>query len=495
MVDAHRSISPWLILIAATGSLSMIMFDSTVVGVALPSIQSALHLSDSERGWIVSGYLLTMAACTAVGGRIGDRMGHVNAFRLGALVFAIASGGCAFATSGGALVAARVLQGLAVSLMQPAATALVVGSFPKEILGRVMGVYVGIPLLFLAAGPVLGGAITTYAGWSWIFLPNLIIAAIAIGLTFGIGLRNTPGNPRPFHPLAPIVLMVSLAAMGFGLQEAGDHWTTLAWSGPLAVCGLIGLVWFFRWQITSDRPLIAISLFRDRVLLRDALLIACAQFALVGQGIFGPIYLQVALQMSPLESGIATLPLLVPTLLMVHAAGRAFDRVGSRAPVRLGALLLFVGLLVEAVGMWNLHYPTTAVGLFFLGSAVPLILNPANTEGLSRAPEGQRGEVAGITQSARQLGSALGITVVIALVHLCTMSLTPGASDVMQSVRSGELESLKALEATQPILAQEVRVGVARGIALTFGANAFLAVIVGWLAHGLPRRTGVSTTR
>lgn len=476
---APRTTSPWLVLIAATGSLSMVMLDSTVVGVALPTIQGELALTDSERGWVVSSYLLIMAACMAVGGRIGDRIGHAAAFRVGAIGFGLASLACGMAEGAFTIIAARVAQGLCVALMQPAATALVTGAFPRERLGRVMAVYVSIPLLFLAAGPVLGGAITEWASWRWIFLPNAFISLAAITLTFGIGLRNDPGQPRPFHPLAPALLIVSLLAVGIGVQQLGDDLASAWWTAPTAAAGVAALVWFVVWQYRSRTPLLALTLFHDRVLLRDSLLILFAQLALVGQGIFGPVYLQVRLGMTPFESGLAAMPMVLPNFLVIHAAGRLYDRIGGRTPALIGSSLLTAGLVIESIGMWIGDYPVIAVGLFAIGCGVPMILNPANTDGMSRAPEGQRAEVAGLLQSGRQFGSALGITLVIVSIHLWGIVLGNGHDDDATGAAHAAGAAAKSYSAADGE-------ALGRSIAATFATQAAAALAIIWLARGLP---------
>ncbi|MDA0802139.1 MAG: MFS transporter [Planctomycetota bacterium] len=463
MSSASR-VSPWLVLIAATGSLSMVMLDSTVVGVALPSIQHDLSLTTAERGWIVSSYLLAMAALMALGGRTGDRLGYVLTFRVGILGFGAASVMCGLSESAATLIFWRVMQAVCVALMQPAATAMVVSSFPRERLGRVMAIYIGIPLLFLAGGPVLGGAITEWAGWRWIFLPNALITLAAIAMTFGIGLRNEPGRPRAFHPFAPVLLILSLSALGIGLQVLGDDIDSAAWSAPLVGGGAVAFLAFLAWQYRSPRPLLALTVFHDRVLLRNALLIAFAQLALVGQGIFGPIYLQVAMGMSPFESGMAALPLVAPNVVVIYFAGRAYDRYGGRLPALFGSIALFAGLLIEAVGMWQLSYTVIAVGMGCIGCGIPFILNPSNTDGMARAPADKRAEVSGLLQTGRQFGGAFGITTVIASVHLWTSILQPGTN-------SSEDQSL----------------AVAHAISITFGTQALAALIVMWLATGLPR--------
>ena len=171
-----------LILVAMTGSLSMIMMDTTVVGVALAQIGRDLGLGESQLAWVVNAYLLALAALIALGGRIGDLVGKNRAFMVGVTIFALASLLCGLATSGSMLIAARVLQAVGAVLMQPASGAIVISTAAPGREGRTMGIYIGISMLSLAIGPVLGGIVTERFGWHWIFFINLPIAALALAL-------------------------------------------------------------------------------------------------------------------------------------------------------------------------------------------------------------------------------------------------------------------------------------------------------------------------
>jgi MFS family permease len=161
----------------------MIFVDMTVVGVALPRIGSAVGMSDTEQTWIVTSYLLTLASLMAIGGRIGDLVGKVPAFVAGVVGFALASVVCANAHDGTQMIVGRVLQGLSACLMQPASSALVIGAFAPGERGKAMAVYVGIPLMFMALGPALGGVVVQRMGWPWVFWLNLPIAGAALVLT------------------------------------------------------------------------------------------------------------------------------------------------------------------------------------------------------------------------------------------------------------------------------------------------------------------------
>ena len=213
----------WLVLLAMTGSLAMIFLDVTVVGVALPRMRSGLGLSDSQAVWAMNAYTLTLACLVALGGRVADRFGRVRCFTTGVAVFALASLACGAATGPELLLAGRVLQGAAAALMQPSSSSIVIDSFGPGERGKAMGVYIGIPMVFLALGPLVGGVLTEWVSWRANFLVNLPVAAVAIVLVTMTGPREVRDPGDRINPVGSAWLVVALGTFVWGLQEIGAH--------------------------------------------------------------------------------------------------------------------------------------------------------------------------------------------------------------------------------------------------------------------------------
>lgn len=407
-----------------TGSLSMIMLDSTVLGVALPSIQRDLQFDDVTQAWSVNGYLLAMASWVALGGRLGDWMGRITAFRLGMIGFMLASIGCALAPSAWFFVAARIVQGICAGTMQPASAAIVIDIYPATQRGRAMATYAGISLLFLAGGPLIGGALVQYASWPWCFWLNVPIALISIALTLTLRMKSTRAATRPTDWPSIALLLIGTPLLIIGLQTLGLHGLS-AESGwiPLAFGGML-LVSFARRQLRITPPTIDLGLFRDRGLFGNGFILFCFQFINVGQGIYGSLYMQSFLGFTPLQAGLGTLPLLVPVLVVIHFAGRMYDRHGPRRPIMLGLSFVVVGTMIETIGVCALHYPTLALGMAVLGTGCGFAMSPANADSLSRAPITQRGEASGLIQMMRQFGSTIGIALMVLVMHGMTQSVT-----------------------------------------------------------------------
>jgi hypothetical protein len=264
-----------LVLLAMTGSLSMIFIDMTVVGVALPRIGASLGMDDVGQAWIVTSYLLSLASLMAIGGRIGDLVGKVPAFLVGVVAFAAASAVCAFARDGTQMIMGRVLQGVAACLMQPASGALVIGAFAPGERGKAMAAYVGIPMVFMALGPALGGVIVERWGWEWVFLLNLPIAATAVALTLVARPRDARSTDRHIDWLGGGLLLLGLPPLVFGIQQLGAARAdgSLRWDDPVTIAALVGgavaLATFGHRQWNHPRPLLRLRLFADHALAAD----------------------------------------------------------------------------------------------------------------------------------------------------------------------------------------------------------------------------------
>ncbi len=417
MTEPNKPDRRWLTLFAMTGSLSMIMLDSTVLGVALPSIRQDLKFDDSSLAWAVNGYLLAIASWVAIGGKLGDWMGRINAFRLGMIGFMIASIGCALAPTAWVFITARVIQGICAGTMQPASAAIVIDIYPANQRGRAMATYAGISLLFMAGGPLIGGALVQFASWNWCFWLNVPIALISIGLTLTLRMKSTRATTAKTDWASILILLVGTPLLVSGFQELGLHGPTTKPAWLLIMVGGVLLFVFAHRQYRLTQPTIDLRLFRDRGFFGDAFLLLCVSFINVGQGIYGSLYMQNFLGFTPMQAGLGTLPLLVPVLGIIHFAGRMYDNHGPRRPIILGLSFVLTGTVIETIGVFALSYPILAIGMTVLGMGCGFAMSPANADSLSRAPIAQRGEASGLVQMMRQFGSTIGIALMVLVMH------------------------------------------------------------------------------
>jgi EmrB/QacA subfamily drug resistance transporter len=480
----------WWILLAMTGSLSMIMIDTSIVAVALPPIQEDLSIGQNLLEWVVIAYILVLASLMALGGRLGDLLGKPNAFIGGTIGFGIASLLCGLAWDGPSLIAARILQGLAAVVMQPASSALVIGAFPPGERGKAMGIYAGIPILFLTVGPVLGGLITEYASWRLCFIINLPIALAVATAAVIIKPTDTRAAVKSFDWRGASLLATGLPALVLSIQQ-GQNW---GWDNPitlvLLLAGILILVTFVIVELRVEHPIVHLELFRDRAFLGDALMLLLVQAAITGIMIFIGIYLQVVLGYSPGQAGAAMMPLMVPVLVMVHFAGRLYDRIGVRSPATIGAVLLTIGLAILAWGTGSRQYPMMAFGMFLIGMGVPFVQVPSNTDGMSRIEAERRGMASGVLQTFRQFGAATGLAILAAVIATAqnrgfARSSFAGSDqadlnrDILADAARGNLQALNELRTNAPEVASELveitRSGIAAGV---WTATAIAATII-----------------
>jgi EmrB/QacA subfamily drug resistance transporter len=475
---------PTRTLIAMTGSLSMIFLDATVVGVALPTIQTDLVLTTASAAWIINAFLIAFASTLALGGRLADRFGRVAVFRIAIVLFAAGSLACGLSDNTVAIIVARAIQGVAAGLMQPAATAIVIGAFPKGKRGVAMATYFGVSLLFLMAGPVIGGAIIEFSQWQWIFYLNLPVAAIAIALSLRLGLPPRTASARGLDPLGILLLISGLPALVLGLEWLGHPPESAIWLPPvLAGIGLVLTILCVVHAARTAAPLLHVRLIAARPILGQTIILSLVSLIMSAQAVYGAIYLQEVLEFTPLQAGLGSMPLLLPVLLVIRSAGKLYDRIGPRKPMVYGLVITLLGLLVEIAGVWWTHYVVLAIGMALVGGGSTFASIPLNTDVLSRAPDDQRGEVSGLVQTMRQLGSSIGIVICVLAIGwtvAATMPSTlPGGDVGKLAARAleGDVEALRSLQQRDPPLADTLRSARRGGMTAAFGVQALAAAL------------------
>ncbi len=434
----------WLILIAMTGSLSMISLDQTVVTVALPTMTRELHLSVATETWVVNAYVLAMATLVAIGGKIGDVFGLVTAYRLGISLFFLASLGCGLAPHGdlGAswILVARALQGAGAALMLPASGTIVLSSFPPSASGRAMAVYAGISQLFLAVGPLLGGVLTQLVSWRAVFFLNIPVGVAALALVR----VAKPANTRQtgiFSPAAAFALAAGLVAFVLAIQE-GSRWS---WASPRTIgvlaAGVAIIAVFARSQLRSRDPLVNVRLLARRPFRGDVAVAGCVQFGLLGVVLYGSLYLQDLLGLGPIRTGLAVLVFIIPFAGAAQIGGRWYDAYGVRRPVLVGLSIAVVGLAGWTAALPTLGYAWQVPGMLVTGAGLGLAMSPTNTDALGRIEATQRNQASALVQTANQLGGTMGVAIIGAIVTSYAARATrgPSAQHAANAVTAGFL--------------------------------------------------------
>jgi EmrB/QacA subfamily drug resistance transporter len=398
----------WWILAAMTGTLSMMMLDSTVVRVALPSIQADLNLSQTELQWVVNAYLLALAAFVAVAGRISDMFNRVRVMIVGVAVFVFFSAMCGLAQSDAWLIGARALQGIGAALMIPPTATIVVNTFGVDERGKAMGIYAGISMIFLSLGPLIGGVFTESLDWRWVFWINLPLGLVTIAMTLWTKPdgRVEGGQRLDWPGLITLVPGLTLLVLGF-MESSNWGWGSAKTIGAIGV-GTVLLVAFALIERRAASPLVELRLFGVRNFRGDTAVLFFAQFALMGLTIFGSIFTQDILGFTPIEAGLGLLPVTLP--------GRIYDRAGPRGLVTAGTLAAAIGFAVTAALLGEQDYWVLIPGYILIGAGIGLAMSPTNTDAMSAAPLKLRGQASGTIQTVRQVGGTLGIALLGTLV-------------------------------------------------------------------------------
>jgi EmrB/QacA subfamily drug resistance transporter len=411
--DRRRRIG---ILLVCCLSLLIVGLDVTAVNVALPSIGGDLHAGVTGLQWTVDAYTLVMASLLMFSGSMGDRLGRRRVFLTGLGVFTGASVLCSLAPTAGALVAFRVLQAVGASMLNPVAMSIVANTFtdPRE-RAQAVGVWGAVFGISLALGPVVGGTVVSAIGWRSIFWINLPVGLAAIALTLRFIPESRAPRARRFDPVGQALVIVLLAALTFGVIEApGRGWTSPAIVAAFAAAGaaLLGLL---RHEPRREEPLVDLRFFRS-VPFASAIAISVAAFAAFGAFLFlNTLYLQQARGLSPVQAGLATVPMALMTVVASPLSGRIVGRRGPRLPLAIAGL----GLAGGGALLTGVQATTPLAGLLaayvLIGLGVGFVNAPITNAAVSGMPRAQAGVAAALATTSRQVGMTLGVAVVGAI--------------------------------------------------------------------------------
>jgi EmrB/QacA subfamily drug resistance transporter len=436
LVDLHGR-SPWSVLPPLCLGFFMIMLDTTIVNIAVPSLIRDLHADVAAVGWVNSAYLLTFAVLLLVTGRLGDRFGPRPVFLAGLVLFTVTSALCGLSGeigggSIGLLIAARAAQGVGSALMTPQTMSVITRVFPPAKRGSAMGIWGAVAGVATITGPVLGGALVEI-DWPWIFYINVPIGIVA----FVLAMRSVPTLPthaRTFDGVGVLLSVVGMFLVVFGLQEGSDHDWGQIW-GPITIWEIVGagvvvLVAFVLWQRhLGDDALLPLRLFHVRNFSLANFSGFAVTFAMTG--IFFPftIFLQVALGMTPLHAALVGLPGSLLSGVVAPFAGRLSDRVPAKWIVSAGFAILTVvvfwlsAVIAPGVPVWQVVLP-----MAFFGIGTGCLFSPLANVATSGLDHRNAGAGAGAFNTNRQIGGVIGSAAVVAMLTARLATQIPKAA-------------------------------------------------------------------
>jgi EmrB/QacA subfamily drug resistance transporter len=411
--ESDRTRRPWLALAVLCLGTFAVLLDTTIVNVALPSLLTGLHASLDQGLWVVNGYLLVFAALLILAGRLGDLFGPRRLFIAGLALFAVASAACGAAQSPGQLIAARVIQGIGAAALTPQAMVIIQRVFPRERIGAAFGLSFSMVGLAAVSGPALGGVLTTYLSWRWVFYVNLPIAAAGIALAYAFVPDVRTGRRPRLDGTGVLLASAGLAVVSYGVIEGQRYdWGTVARGisiPEIITAGVALLAGFAAWERSHREPLMPLGLFRSRTFTIMVVLSAAVQFALQSMLLVNSVNLQSALGFTAVHAGLTGLPLTIVMTALAPFAGRLTDRVGGKYVLMAGLMIYAAGIAgVTAAAAVNATSLSFAPALAVAGLGMAAIFAPMATMGMGASPPELAGAASGVLNTGRQLGATLG---------------------------------------------------------------------------------------
>jgi EmrB/QacA subfamily drug resistance transporter len=427
------------VLLAVCAGQFLVVLDVSVVNVALPSIRSSLGMGETGQQWVVNAYALTFAGFLLLGGRAADLFGRKAVFLTGLGLFTAASLAGGLAQSPWMLITARAVQGLGSAVLAPTTLAILTTSFPEgPARTRAIGTWTAVGAGGGAAGGLVGGLLTDYASWRWVLLVNVPVGAVVLAAAVYYLTESRVGGARRLDVPGAVLVTGGVAALAYGIAESESHGWSSAHSVLPLVAGAVLLAVFTAVEARSATPLMPLRLLAVRsVSAANAVLLASGA-ATFATWYFLSLYMQNVLHYSPVKAGLGFLPHTVAIIAGSKLAPRLMARVDARLIGAAGGLIGAAGLFWQSRltvdgGYLGAIAGPGAVTMFGAG----LLMTPIAAAATSGVPMGEQGLVSGLLNTSRQLGGALGLTILATSAVSRTASRAHGGAAPLSALTSG----------------------------------------------------------
>jgi EmrB/QacA subfamily drug resistance transporter len=463
----------------------MVVLDATIVNVALPHIQDALHFSGTNLEWVVNAYALAFGGLLLLGGRSGDLLGRRRVFIAGIALFALASLAGGFATNQPELLIARVIQGIGGAFAAPTSLSLIAVTFPEgKERNRAMGVYAAVSIAGAAIGLIAGGLLTSYADWRWVFFVNVPIGLVLVLLAPRV-LRESERVRGNFDLPGAITGTVGLAALVYGLSSAATTSNGVShWGDTKVVASLVAAVVFLTAfgfiEARSRHALVPPRVLASRDRTGAYLISLCIGTAVFGMFFFMTIFVQTVWGYSPVRSGIAYLPMVVLILVGAGLSSNLVARIGARPLMTVGPAFAAVGMLWLSRISEHSTYAGGLLGpMMLVGLGMGLTFVPLSLVALAKVPDKDTGVASSLLNTGQQVGGSVGLAI------LGTVAWSAVASNTRTAIAATHGSHLT--QAAQTALSNHaLAYGFGRGYLVAAGI-AFLALVIALVMIRLKR--------
>ncbi len=404
----------WVIAATVLGS-GMAAVDATVIGIALPTIGRDFRAPLGTLQWVVTGYTLTLSSLLLLGGSLGDRFGRRRVFLVGVAWFASASAACAVSSGPTQLIVTRILQGVGGALLTPGSLAILEASFLPEDRSEAIGAWSGLGGVATAIGPLLGGYLIAAASWRWIFLINVPIGAIVLVLSY----RRVPESSDPggrIDAAGAALATAALAGVAYALIEGPNRGWAAAPVLASLVVAIVSSVAFVVVEHRSDAPMLPLELFRNRQFAVTNGVTLVTYAGLGGVLFLLPVVLQVVDRYTPLQSGIALLPLTLVMLALSARSGRVAAKIGPRLQMATGPVVVGVGLaLLVRVPDATSYVTGVLPAVLVIAVGLATTVAPLTATALNSVTDARAGLASAVNNDVARIGSLIAVAVLPAI--------------------------------------------------------------------------------
>ena len=439
----------WTILAVLMSAMLVVILDTTILNVALPSMERELSASQSQQEWMVDAYTLTFAGFMLAAGVMGDRFGRRRLILLGLAVFGASSLACALSTSAYLVIASRAVMGIGGAAVVPSTLSIISNVFSDADRPRAFGIYAGIAGISVAAGPIAGGLLLSQFWWGSVFLVNVPLSAIAILVIWRLVPESRDPDGRQLQTVPLLQSIIGLGLVVFAIIKGGERgvWLSAGVLVPLLI-GLALLTAFIWRQAVSRVPVLDVTLFRNPVFAVGCSAAGLTLFAFAGATFYLTFYLQFVRDFSPLQAGLALVPSAVAQMIFSPRAPTLVKRFGTRA-------VCASGLTVVAIAILGIHlvHETTPIWylellLFLQGAGMSNVFAPSTAAVMSTVPRERAGAGSALNNTVRNVCQALGVAILGSLISsIYRAQITPSLHVLPAAARVGAAESIGATHA------------------------------------------------
>lgn len=439
----------WFTLAAGCTALFMAILDNLVVNVALPTISEDFSPSGTQLQWIISAYTLVFASLQITAGGLGDRFGRKRFFLAGVVIFTVTSGLAALVTSTEWLIFARAVQGLGAAFIMPLSLSLISAAFPPEERGKALGIWTAISVSGLALGPIVGGFIVEYFAWQWIFLINVPVGIGAFLLASAVvrESRDESGTVGTDIP-GTVVITGAIASLTWSLIQAGER----GWGDSLIISGFVlAAILFALFVVVEQRaafPMVPLRFFRSSTFTGANIDAFFISFLISGVAFSMTLYQQNVHGFSPVQTGLALLPLVVTMMIFAPISGALVNRLGSSRLIAVGMLVTGGSAFLFLRTGVNASYADIVPAMVAMGFGNALIFAPMTTAVLNSVESEKSGVASAVNGAIRETGFAFGVALLGTVMNQAYRSSFNGSSEVRALRESGD----PATALLQPVL-------------------------------------------